>query len=35
MMVIIPKIADSKIVKQDLPDLYNAAVDALKANLKK
>jgi hypothetical protein len=35
MMVVIPQIADSKVVQQDLPDLYNAAVEALKANLKK
>lgn len=31
MMVIIPKIADSKVIQQDLPDVYNAAISALKA----
>lgn len=31
MMLIIPKIADSKVIQQDLPDVYNAAVSALKA----
>lgn len=35
MMVVIPQIAESKIVKTDLPDLYNAAVEALKSSLKK
>lgn len=35
MMVVIPKIAESKAIQQDLPDLYNAAVEALKASLKK
>lgn len=33
MMVVIPKIAESKAVQQDLPDLYNAAVQALKDQL--
>ena len=33
MMVIIPQIADSKVIQQDLPDLYNAAIKALKDNL--
>lgn len=35
MMVIIPKIADSKVLQQDVPDLYNAAIEALKDHLKK
>lgn len=34
MMVVIPAIVDSKIVQQDLPELYNAAVGALKDSLK-
>lgn len=35
MMAVIPQIAESKIVQKDLPDLYNAAVEALKSSLKK
>ena len=35
MMVVIPEIAHSKVVQQDLPDIYNAAVEALKNQLKK
>lgn len=35
MMVVIPKIAESKAIQQDLPDIYNAAVEALKSSLKK
>lgn len=35
MMVVIPQIAESKMVQKDLPELYNAAVEALKNNLKK
>jgi len=35
MMVIIPEIARSKVVQQDLPDIYNAAVKALKDQLTK
>jgi hypothetical protein len=35
MMVIIPKIAESKVLQQDLPDIYNAAVQALKDQLQK
>ena len=35
MMVVIPEIAHSKVVQQDLPDIYNAAVEALKSQLKK
>lgn len=31
MMVVIPEIAKSKVIQTDLPDLYNAAVSALKA----
>lgn len=35
MMVVIPEIAHSKVVQQDLPDIYNAAVKALKDQLAK
>lgn len=35
MMAIIPKIAESKAIQQDLPDLYDAAVKALKDQLQK
>lgn len=35
MMVIIPEIAHSKVVQQDLPDIYNAAVKSLKDQLSK
>jgi hypothetical protein len=35
MMIIIPEIAHSKVVQQDLPDIYNAAVKALKDQLAK
>jgi len=35
MMIIIPEIAHSKVVQQDLPDIYNAAVKALKDQLTK
>lgn len=35
MMVVIPKIADSKVIQADIPDLYNAAVEALKSSFKK
>jgi hypothetical protein len=35
MMVVIPEIAHSKVIQQDLPDIYNAAVNALKNQLKK
>lgn len=35
MMVVVPEIAHSKVIQQDLPDIYNAAVDALKNQLKK
>ena len=35
MMIVIPEIAHSKVVQQDLPDIYNAAVEALKNQLKK
>lgn len=31
MMIIVPKIADSKVIQHDLPDVYNAAISALKA----
>mgnify|MGYP003343747700 CR=1 FL=1 len=34
MMVVIPEIAHSKAVQQDLPDVYNAAVEAVKSQLK-
>jgi len=33
MMVIIPKIADSKAVQQDLPEIYDLAIKALKEQL--
>ena len=33
MMVIIPKIAESSVVKQDLPDLYDIAIKTLKEQL--
>lgn len=33
MMVIIPRIAESKVLQQDLPDIYNAAISALKKQL--
>lgn len=35
MMVVIPEIAKSKAIQADIPDLYNAAVNALKTALKK
>lgn len=35
MMVIIPEIANSKALQKDVPDIYNAAVDALKKQLAK
>lgn len=35
MMVVIPEIAKSKMMQQDLPDIYNAAVQALKDQLQK
>ena len=35
MMIVIPEIAHSKVVQQDLPDIYNAAVKALKDQLTK
>ena len=35
MMVVIPEIAKSKVMQQDLPDIYNAAVKALKDQLTK
>ncbi len=33
MMVIIPRISESKVIQQDLPDIYNAAISALKKQL--
>jgi len=33
MMVIIPKIVDSKVVQQDLPEIYDLALKALKEQL--
>lgn len=33
MMVVIPKIAESKVIQQDLPDIYNAAIKSLKEQL--
>jgi hypothetical protein len=35
MMVVIPNLAESKVIQQDLPDLYNAAVQSLKDQLTK
>lgn len=35
MMVVIPKIAESKVIQKDLPDIYNAAIQALKDQLQK
>ena len=35
MMVIFPRIAESKVLQQDVPDIYNAAVQAVKDALKK
>lgn len=35
MMVVIPEIAQSKVIQEDLPDLYNTAIEALKSSLKK
>lgn len=34
MMVVIPKLAESKVIQKDIPDLYNAAVEALKGAMK-
>jgi len=34
MMVVIPAIAESKVIQEDLPDIYNAAVEALKGAIK-
>jgi hypothetical protein len=34
MMYIIPAIAKSKVVQEDIPEIYDAAVEALKNNLK-
>ncbi len=34
MMVIVPGIANSKVIQTDMPELYNLAVDALKSKLK-
>lgn len=33
MMVVIPKIAESKVIQQDLPDLYEIAIKALKEQI--
>ena len=33
MMVVIPQIVESKVIQQDVPELYNAAVEALKEKL--
>lgn len=35
MMVVIPRISESKVIQQDVPDIYNAAVEAIKNQLKK
>lgn len=34
MMYVIPEIANSAVIKQDVPEIYNLAVDALKDQLK-
>lgn len=34
MMYVIPAIAKSKVVQEDIPEIYNAAIEALKNNLK-
>lgn len=33
MMVVIPKLAESKVVQQDLPEVYDLALKALKEQL--
>jgi hypothetical protein len=33
LMVVVPQLVDSKIIQQDLPDIYNLAVDTLKSEL--
>lgn len=33
MMVVVPEIVKSKVVQEDLPDIYNAAIGALKGAL--
>lgn len=33
-MYILPKIADSKVIKEDAPEIYNLAIEKLKATLK-
>ena len=35
MMVVIPKIAESKAIQQDLPDIYELAIKTLKDELQK
>lgn len=34
MMLVIPRLAESKVIQTDLPDLYNTAIEALKTALK-
>lgn len=34
-MVIVPAIVESKVIQQDVPELYNMAVESLKESLKK
>ncbi len=34
MMYVIPEIANSKVVREDIPQIYEAAIEALKENLK-
>jgi hypothetical protein len=34
MMAVIPAVADSRVVQQDIPELYTIAIEALKAQLK-
>lgn len=33
MMVVVPEIAKSKVIQEDVPELYNMAVDALKSSI--
>lgn len=33
MMVVIPKIAESKVIQQDLPEMYDIAIKALKEQI--
>lgn len=33
MMLIVPEIAQSKVIQQDVPELYNMAIEALKSTM--